>query len=339
MATIRKRGTKWQVQVRRKGQSSASRSFNSKGDARAWGRQMETLADKGNLDEVHQKTGKLTVKDLLVRYRDEVSAQKRGHDREVHVINALLREDFSRQQINEVSPSVFAAYRDRRLKEVQGTSIRRYLGIIQHAFDVAAQEWGWPIRENPIRSIRKPSTGNSRNRRLLPGEEGRVIDECRGCQNSWIVPCVRLALETAMRRSEILRMVWGDVDWEKRTLHIPETKNGHPRTIPLTEEAMNLLKRLPHSMNGRVIPISATCLRMAWDRALRRAGIKDLRFHDLRHEAITRFVERGLSVQEVALISGHRDYRMLARYTHLRPEDVGRKLTQHLPYVQKADKD
>ena len=326
MATIRKRGSKWQVQVRRKGQTSASRSFNSKGDARAWGRHMETLADRGNLGEAHRAIGKLTVKDLLIRYLNEVSVQKKGHDRETHVINALLREDFAGQAINEVTSSVFAAYRDRRLKEVQGASIRRYLGIIQHAFDVAAKEWGWPIKENPVRSIRKPATGNSRNRRLLPGEESRMLQECRACQNPWIAPCVQLAIETAMRRSEILRMAWGDLDWEKRTLHIPETKNGHPRTIPLTEEAVRLLKRLPHSMDGRVIPISATCLRMAWDRALRRADIMDLHFHDLRHEAISRFFEMGLSVPEVALISGHKDPRMLFRYTHLRAEDVARKL-------------
>ena len=287
---------------------------------------MEILADRGELDEAHRTIGKLTVRDLLTRYLDEVSVQKKGYDREIHVINALLREDFAGQGINEVTPSVFAAYRDRRLKEVRGASIRRYLGIIQHAFDVAAQEWGWPIKQNPVRSIRKPTTGNSRNRRLLPGEEGRVLHECRACQNPWIAPCVRLAIETAMRRSEILRMAWTDVDWEKRTLHILKTKNGHPRTIPLNEEAMRLLKHLPHSMDGRVIPISATCLRMAWGRALRRADVKGLRFHDLRHEAISRFFEMGLSVPEVALISGHRDPRMLFRYTHLRAEDVVKKL-------------
>jgi len=287
---------------------------------------MEILADKGKLGKAHQNLGKLTVRDLLLRYLNEVSSRKKGYDREIHAINALLREEFAGQAINEVTPSVFAAYRDRRLNEVQGTSIRRYLGIIQHAFDGAAQEWDWPIKENPVRHIRKPATGHSRDRRLLPGEEERVLHECLACQNPWIAPCVQLVIETAMRRSEILRMAWVDVDWGKRTLLIPETKTGHPRTIPLTEGAVRLLKRLPRSMDGRVIPISATCLRMAWDRALRRAEIKGLRFHDLRHEAITRFFERGLSVPEVALISGHRDYRMLARYTHLRPEDVGRKL-------------
>ena len=129
MATIRKRGSKWQVQVRRHGQTSTSRSFYSKGDAQAWGRHMEILADRGELDEAHRTIGKLTVRDLLTRYLDEVSVQKKGYDREIHVINALLREDFAGQGINEVTPSVFAAYRDRRLKEVRGASIRRYLGI------------------------------------------------------------------------------------------------------------------------------------------------------------------------------------------------------------------
>jgi len=328
MATFRKRGEKWQVQIRRMNQPTISRSFTHKADAHAWAREMERAADQGKLGNLIKATADdPTVGDLLRRYRDEVISLKRGRDVETYIVNAMLRQDFCNIAISDVSTAPITKYRDHRLKTVRGVSVRRELSILQHAFNIAVQEWDWSIKENPVRSIRKPPTGNSRDRRLMPGEEGKVIHECRACQNPWIVPCVRLAIETAMRRSEILRMAWGDVDWDKQTLHIPETKNGQPRTIPLTEEAVGLLKSLPHSLDGRVIPISATCLRMAWDRATRRAGIKDLRFHDLRHEAITRFFERGLSVPEVALISGHRDYRMLARYTHLRPEDVGKKLT------------
>jgi len=327
MATIRKRGSKWQVQVRRKNQPTVSQSFTHKSDADGWARDMERAADRGELGKLIKGTADgLTVGDLLKRYRDEVTPKKFSHGPETYVINAMLRQSFCNVLASEASPATFSSHRDSRLKEVKGATVRRKLGVLQHAFNFAAQEWDWPIKENPVRSIRKPSSGNARDRRLLPGEEGRVLHECRACQNTWIAPCVRLALETAMRRSEILKMAWSDMDWEKRTLHISETKTGHPMTIPLTEEAVQLLKCLPRSMDGRVIPISATCLRMAWDRALRRAGIMGLRFHDLRHEAITRFFERGLSVPEVALISGHRDYRMLARYTHLRPEDVGRKL-------------
>jgi len=287
---------------------------------------MERAAIRGELSKFTGSGITLTVGDLLRRYRDEIIPNKRSREMETYMVNAMLRQAFCNDLIKTVSPQPFSKYRDLRLTKVLGTTVRREFSILHHAFEVARDEWGWHIPTNPIRSIRKPANSKARERRLMPGEEGVLLHECRACKNPWIAPCVRLAIETAMRRSEILRMAWGDVDWEKQTLHIPETKNGHPRTIPLNEEAVHLLKHLPHSMDGRVIPISATCLRMAWDRALRRADIKGLHFHDLRHEAISRFFEMGLSVPEVALISGHRDPRMLFRYTHLRAEDVVKKL-------------
>jgi integrase len=326
VATYRKRLGKWQVQIRRKGQPAVSRSFTHKIDADCWVHDMERTAARGELARILNPSAKYSVGQLLKKYRNEVTAQKRGHGPETHVINAMLRQVFCDMRVSEVSPAGFTKYRDQRLKSVMGVTVKRELGILQHAFDIARDEWGWDVPSNPIKSIRKPASGKARNRRLMRGEETLLLTEVGKCQNPWIVPCVSLAIETAMRRSELLRMDWNDINWEKRTLHIPITKNGDPRTIPLTEDALLQLMGLPRSIDGRVIPISATCLRMAWDRALRRANIYDLRFHDLRHEAITRFFERGLTVPEVALISGHKDYRMLARYTHLRPEDVGKKL-------------
>ena len=328
MATYRKRLGKWQVQVRRKGQPAVSRSFTHKLDADAWVRDMERAAARGELADILNPRVDKSVGQLLKRYRDEVTDKKLGFGPETHVINAMLRQAFCEMPMSEASPAAFSKYRDERLKSVMGVTVKRALGILQHAFDIAHDEWGWDVPSNPIKSIRKPASGKARDRRLMPGEEARLLAEVGKCKNPWILPCVSLAIETAMRRSELLRMTWNDIAWEKRTLLIPLTKNGDPRTIPLTDNVLRLLKRLPRSLDGYVIPISTTCLRMAWDRALRRANINDLRFHDLRHEAITRFFEWGLTIPEVALISGHRDYRMLARYTHLRPEDVGRKLAR-----------
>jgi len=128
-----------------------------------------------------------------------------------------------------------------------------------------------------------------------------------------------------MRRGEIVNASWSDLDWDTGTLNIPVTKNGFSRTIPLTKRALEILQSLPHD-NERIFPITGNAVRLAWQRLKRRVGIENLHFHDLRHEAISRFFEMGLSVPEVALISGHRDYRMLFRYTHLRAEDVAKKL-------------
>jgi len=135
---------------------------------------------------------------------------------------------------------------------------------------------------------------------------------------------VELAVETAMRRGELLNTRYEHL--QNGLLSIPITKTGVPRTIPLTPRALTVIKALPRSISGHFLPTSANALRLSWERAKRRAMIEDLHFHDLRHEAISRFFEMGLSIPEVALISGHKDYRMLARYTHLRAEDLMGKL-------------
>jgi integrase len=139
---------------------------------------------------------------------------------------------------------------------------------------------------------------------------------------------VELAIETGMRRGELLNARWHHVSIAKRTLRIPITKNGYPRTIPLTAHALVILESLKELTQGddRVLPLTLDSMKMAWKRVIKRAKLDDLHFHDLRHEAISRFFEAGLNVPEVALISGHRDPRMLFRYTHPRAELVAEKL-------------
>jgi integrase len=128
-----------------------------------------------------------------------------------------------------------------------------------------------------------------------------------------------------MRRGELLKVLWVDLDLAARQLTIRDTKNGEDRTIPLTTRAATTLQTLPQT-DDRIFPISPVAVRMAWDRMIKRAGIVGLRFHDLRHEAVSRFFEMGLTVPEVALISGHKDARMLFRYVHLRAKDLVGKL-------------
>lgn len=200
------------------------------------------------------------------------------------------------------------------------------MGLLQHMFEIAKKEWAIPLPENPIASVRKPVLNNRRDRRLEAGEFEKLLNSCQGCRSKQLEPLFQLALATAMRRSELLNIRWRDIDFERKTLHIPHTKNGHARTIPLSESAIRVLISRQGNDPGRLFTLTPNAVRLAWEHLRRRAGITDLHFHDLRHEAISRFFEKGLSVPEVALISGHRDYRMLFRYTHLRAEYIVAKL-------------
>ena len=150
---------------------------------------------------------------------------------------------------------------------------------------------------------------------------------CRKARNPWLLPIVQLAIETAMRRGELLSLSWNHIDLRRRTAHLPDTKNGESRTVPLSTTAVSILEALPRGVRGEVFPgVTPEAVKRAYIRAVRRAGIENLTFHDLRHEATTRLFEKGLNIMEVASITGHKDLRMLRRYTHLKAEDLARRL-------------
>lgn len=269
----------------------------------------------------------VTVGDLLRRYRDTVTVGKLSGHNERYVINALLRRSFSEIRCDRATAEIFSTYRDLRLAEVKSRTVNQELSLLQHAYELARTEWSLPLQANPLKLVRRPKADPGRNRRLQSGEETRLLAEAKRCRNPFMQTLIQLALETAMRRGELLRIVYSRVNWNKSLLDIPITKNGHPRTIPLSPGAVALLRSLDEgAQDDRLIPMTGNAVRLSWDRLIRRAGIEDLHFHDLRHEAISRLFEKGLSVPEVALISGHRDPRMLFRYTHLKAEDVARKL-------------
>jgi integrase len=269
------------------------------------------------------------VADIVSRYRDEVVPRKRGADRETLVLNAFLRHPLSQVALSDVTTGMVSAYCAERLQRVKPGTLNRELDMLRHAFATARRDWDVPLVHNAFADVTRPKGAHPRERRLDPGEQERLLSACVRCRNPYVRFLVQLAIETAMRRGELLKVRWCDVSVEKRTLHIPVTKNGHARTIPLSGVALALLRDLRDQCgpsSERLLPITENTAKMAWKRLAKRARLENLRFHDLRHEAISRFFEKGLNVPEVALISGHRDPRMLFRYTHPRAEDVATKL-------------
>lgn len=304
-----------------------SRSFHTHADAIEWARFTELQADRRDLPASPKALNQFTVRAILERYRDEISTKKRGYVSEFYIINSFLRQRIANYTLAQISTSDFCTYRDKRLKQVKPATVSREIGIIKHAFDLAMREWGIPVRENPLAKIPKIKLNNARQRRLSAYEWQVILEAAKETKNPYLLPLIRLALETGMRRGEMLGIHWKHVNFEARTLFLPFTKNGHSRTIPLTNEAVKILRELQNESKGvKAFPLTGNATRLAWERLLNRTNIHDLHFHDLRHEAISRFFEKGLSVAEVALISGHRDFRMLFRYTHLKAEDVVKKL-------------
>ena len=326
MASIRKRSGKYQVQVRRIGQPHISRSFIERKDALQWARQMEIAADRHDLPTVLDRRAlNITLSELVGRYRDTITVGKRGGHIERIVLNAFALHPICRKSLAQLRTADFATYRDDRLKEIKPGSLKRQLGPIHNLFEIARNEWGIPIRENPLDKLKLVAPDQRRERRLKEGEFERLMQAAGKSRNKLVGPIIMFAVETGMRRGEILAIKPDQIDVANQCLLIPDSKNGRSRVIPLAAAALAILQAQPKDRE-RLFPISANALRLTWERLRKRAGSEDLHFHDLRHEALSRFFEKGLTTAEVQLISGHRDARMLFRYAHAERKSVRPRL-------------
>lgn len=329
MATIRKRGPhQWEARIRKKGHPTQSKTHETKKEAEDWARDIESEMGRG-VFICRKEAENTTLAEALERYAREITVDKKGAPQELRRIEAWKRHPLSNRFLATLRGVDFAQYRDDR--QAQGKSpstIRLELAIISHLFNIAHKEWGMESLANPVQAIRLPSVGRARDRRLQDGEEARLLDAARISKSNEIGNIIIMALETGARRSELVKMHWEYINLTAKTWHIPKTKNGDARTVPLSSRAKATLQGLPRRIDGQVWAMShADGITQAFDRVCKRAGIEGLRFHDLRHEATSRFFELGtLGIMEVASITGHKDLQMLKRYTHLRAEDLAVKL-------------
>lgn len=335
MASIRQRDGKWQARVRRHGFKPIEKSFQSRQDAEKWARAIEREQDLGAY-VCRTEAESTTLCQLIERYKQEVVPGFRGAHTEVGRL-ANIASAIGKLSLTAITPLVVASYRDQRLRSVTPSTVLRELQTLSAMLNHARREWAIPIN-NAVEAIRRPSPNRARNRRLEPDEEACLMDALEskgrndrgqlqsGTRNPWIKPIVQLALETAMRRGELLSLRWKNVNLNNRTAYLPMTKNGEARTIPLSSAAMAILQGMPRSIDGRVFPITPNALKHAWERACEAAGIEDLHFHDLRHDAASRMAERLPNIIELAAVTGHKDVKMLARYYHPKVIDLARKL-------------
>ena len=325
MASIRKRGDyQWEVRIRRRGHPVQSKTFNTKIDAEAWSRQVEGEMDRGVFIS-RKEAENTTLSEALDRYEREVSSTKKGYLQEKKRIRAWKSHPLAKRFLASIQGKDFALYRDERIKSgSSANTVRLDLAVISHLFEVARKEWGMEGLTNPVKSIRMPSPPAGRDRRLGPGELEKLLESSSEEMNQ----VIRFALETAMRRGELAGMTWEMVDLKKRTVTLPETKNGQKRIVPLSSVAVAILKeRLStRRIDGKVWDIGLDAISQGFARACRQAGISGLHFHDLRHEATSRFFEKGFDTMEVRTITGHKTLQMLARYTHLRAEDLAERM-------------
>ncbi|CTA53430.1 phage integrase family site-specific recombinase [Shigella sonnei] len=247
---------------------------------------------------------KMSLSRALDKYLKTVSVHKKGHQQEFYRSNVIKRYPIALRNMDEITTVDIATYRDVRLAEINprtgkpitGNTVRLELALLSSLFNIARVEWG-TCRTNPVELVRKPKVSSGRDRRLTSSEERRLSRYFRE-KNLMLYVIFHLALETAMRQGEILALRWEHIDLRHGVAHLPETKNGHSRDVPLSRRARNFLQMMPVNLHGNVFDYTASGFKNAWRIATQRLRIEDLHFHDLRHEAISRFFELGSLVPD-----------------------------------------
>lgn len=326
MATIRNRNGKWQARIQRKGHQDLAKTFLTQQDALKWARSIEVELDKGTYINSHQAQ-KTTFGELIERYLREVTPTLRGKHEDTYRLKAILRRPIAKVNTLLLNSSRIAKYRDERLKEVSTGTVIRELAYFSSIINHARREWDINIA-NPVLLVRKPPSPQGRNRILAIDEEMRLLHACepKANRNIYTRPFVILALETGMRRGELLGLKWEDLNLAKRTAFLRLTKNGESRTVPLSTRAIQTLQDLPRSIDGRVLPVNFAALEANFKRARERAELPDLRIHDLRHTATTRLAEKFSNPLELSAITGHKQLNMLKRYYHPNAEQLAKKI-------------
>lgn len=326
MASFRQHGNRWQVRIRRRGYPDQTKSFETKADAEKWARALESEIDKGQFVNVSEAQ-RTTLGDVIERYLAEVTPSMKGAIEDTIRLKAMMRKPIARWSMANLSAARVAAYRDERLKEVSGGTVIRELAYISAIVNHARREWSINVL-NPVQMVRKPQSPQARSRVLTDEEVAKLLRalEPTGRRSHWTKPAVQLALATAMRRGELLSLRWEHVDLQARTAFLADTKNGESRTVPLSTVAVQVLSELPRHISGVVIPVKFFSLDAAFKRARKRAGLDEVRFHDLRRTAITRMAEKLPNVIELAAVSGHKSLMVLKRYYRPTATELAQKL-------------
>lgn len=343
----------YQVRIRRKHWPRLNRTFERLPDAEAAVRSVEDqmqLVGKSPTEKkfARYKQAQIVTLGDFIRKRLNTVEAKDPKSVDAYRFRALSECFLADLPIADLQPAHFEAYiESREDDDVCGATIRRELHMLSGIVSKAMRSYPGVLVVNPAsaKQIDYPEDSEHRNRRLMPGEEEALLTACRAATHSpFLLPMVEIALETAARQGEIRTLAWSNIHFERGYIYLPVTKTRRPRSIPLTDHVREVLlnhrqyclkraKRLrvllPDHVffNGELQPVTPNAVKIAFRRARDAAGLKDFRFHDLRHEATSRFFERhALSITEVMTITGHRHTSMLERYTHLFVQDIGRKM-------------
>ncbi len=316
MATIRRSGSGWQVLIRRKNYvGPRSRTFLSRDLAKSWADAVEERAKKV-LNDIP-----LTLGEAINDYINGPLLLHRSAENEKYPLRVTAESWLGDIPLSDLQIKHFAVWRDERLLKVKPNTVMRELRILRVLIDWARDKRGAEIKDNPARDLRVRGTGDARAPFFTDQDEQKLLYELSQMSNKNHLRLTKLALTTGFRRSELLSLTWRNIDLNKEKIYIQRKEcaarggSNSMKIVPLPSDAKMLLRSF-ESKEGKVLTIKKGAARNGFDKARKRAGLETLRFHDLRHIAISRMWSSGMNALEISACSGHRDIKMLMRYSH-----------------------
>lgn len=346
MAYIEKRGDfQYRAQVRRKGFPTQASTFNTRSDAETWALTIESEMKRGVFVS-RKEAESTTVSEALDRYGKEITPRKKSAARELDRIKRWQARPLAQCFLASVKGKDLAKFRDaRRAEGAAENTIRLDFALLSHLFEVCRRDWSIEV-DNPCKKVRLPSGSGSRERRLKEGEADYLAKgfEVVAPLSPFCPALLSVAIETGMRQGELLRLEWKDIDFKRRTAHLDDTKSGDPRDVPLSPAALVTLESMARPIGGgKVFPISQDRLIRAFRPACTKGRelwsedhpgeplpsgfLEKLKFHDLRHEAASRWAPH-LGAQELAKMFGWKTIQMALRYYHPTGESLAEKLAK-----------
>lgn len=322
MASIRPTAKGFRAQVYVNGERD-SQSFRTRKEAAQWALEREAEMRGSKLPD-------RTLLEALRKFSEEVAEHRAGKKWEQVRLKAFEREALASRRVAALDASDFADWRDHRLTQVKPGTVAREMNLLRSVFEVARRDWRW-IRENPMKDVRWPKTPKGRRRRITPEEEADLmaafgLDEQLSADTATkrVGLAFLFALETAMRSGEILALTWPNIHLGDRYVHLPKTKNGDSRDVPLSRRAVAILDALPRGF-GPAFQLESDDRDALWRKVRDRTPHRSIHFHDSRAEAIWR-LSKKLDILQLARVIGHRDLKSLMIYYDESAAEMARRL-------------
>ena len=324
MAHIRKRNGKWIAEVRKKDFKKIQKTFLKKSNATNWVQEIEYQMDKNQYEDFSDSS-KFTLGDLIKKYRDEISINKKGVQEETYKLNLLLRNKISKCRLLELKTNIIYDFKKEIMQNRKASTVNKYLHYIYTIWETAKYEWGMTLPpRNPVSLVKREKVMTRMDRILTTQEYSDLINASSKSNLCSLTDIIEFAYITAMRFGEITKLEVTDIDFQNKLAKLRDTKNGEDRVVPLTDRAVEICLR--YRFKNKLFDIKRDKFRHYFEQACSKALVKDFRFHDLRACAITNLFLRGWSIAEVSVVSGHKTWSELKRYTRIKPSQLVEKL-------------